>query len=300
MTLQQMIYFREVAKTCHFTRAAENLFVSQSSLSHAIQEMESEIGAPLFLRKNGKKISLTKYGEHFLKYIERALAEIENGQKELQLMISPNGVGSVNIAYSFINGNSIVQEVLDSFYQTPESKSIFIHSIVNHGGKAFIEEAIASCQAELAFSCSQFEDSCHIVSEHLTSQELFAAMPANHPLADRAVIALQEIQNENIIMYAGAMNLYEHVVSMFKQEGLNPNYVDGITDWTVQLREVARGAGVAILPKINVDTSRIHFVKISSDRNIRDVYLLSPADRKLSASAEFIRQYCKNFFCKNK
>ena len=236
MTLQQLICFREVARTCHFTRAAENLYVSQSSLSHAVQELESEIGAPLFLRKNGKKISLTKYGECFLEYVERALKEIEDGQKQLQLMISPNGVGAVNIAYTFINGDSIIPQVLESFYQCPENKSIFIHSIVNHGGKGFIEEAIASCRADLAISCSPFEDSRHIVSERLTTQELFAALPATHPLAGREVISLKELRDENIIMYSGAMNLYEHVVSMFRHEGVSPNYVDGITDWTVQLR----------------------------------------------------------------
>lgn len=296
MTLQQMIYFREVAKTCHFTRAAENLFVSQSSLSHAVQELESEIGAPLFLRKNGKKISLTKYGECFLEYVERALTEIENGQQALQHMISPNGAGVVNVAYSFINGDSIVPGILEAFSHTPESETISIHSIVNHGGKGFIEEAIASCQADLAFSCSPFDDSRHIVSEYLTSQELFAALPAGHPLASREVIALKEIQHEKIIMYAGAMNLYEHVLSMFRAEDLSPEYVDGITDWTVQLREVSRCAGVAILPKINVDTDRIRFVKLSSKRNIRDVYILSPHDRKLSPSAEFVRKYCKDYF----
>ena len=296
MTLQQLIYFREVARTCHFTRAAENLYVSQSSLSHAIQELESELSAPLFLRKNGKKISLTKYGECFLEYVERALTEIENGQKQLQQMITPNGVGVVNVTYSFINGDSIVPEVLESFYQTPENRSISIHSIVNHGGKGFIEEAIASCQADLAFSCTSFEDSRHIKSEKLTTQELFAAIPAGHPLAERESISLKEIRDDHIIMYSGAMNLYEHVLSMFKKDGISPHYVDGITDWTVQLREVARGSGVAILPKINVDPGRIRFVKIRSDYNKRNVFLLTPTERKLSPSAEFFRKYCIDYF----
>lgn len=296
MTLQQLIYFREVAKTCHFTRAAENLFVSQSSLSHAVQELESEIGAPLFLRKNGKKISLTKYGETFLEYVQNALTEIENGQNQLQLMISPHGTGTVNVAYSFINGDSIFPEILDAFYLTPESKNIFIHSIVNHGGKAFIEESIASCVADIALSCSPFKDSRHIHSEKITTQELFAALPTNHPLANRSSVSLSELKDENIVMYTGAMNLYNHVVSMFNHEGLQPNYVDGITDWTVQIREITRGAGIAILPKISTVSGRINFVKIKSPLNTRDVYLLSPKDRKLSPSAEFVLKYCKGFF----
>lgn len=51
MTLQQMYYFLEVVKTRHFTKAAQNLYVSQSALSHSIQAMEREVGAPLFIRE---------------------------------------------------------------------------------------------------------------------------------------------------------------------------------------------------------------------------------------------------------
>ena len=62
MTLQQLQYFRELARTQHYTRAAERLMVSQPSLSYAISELEKELGAALF-RKDRKKTTLTEEGK---------------------------------------------------------------------------------------------------------------------------------------------------------------------------------------------------------------------------------------------
>ena len=59
MTLLQLKYFLEAARTGSFTMAAKNLFVAQSSLSYAIHELEHELGVPLFVGSAGKmKIEL--------------------------------------------------------------------------------------------------------------------------------------------------------------------------------------------------------------------------------------------------
>ena len=55
MTIQQLIYFREVANTLHFTKAAQRLYVTTSALSYAISSLERELGVPLFCEGNGKK-----------------------------------------------------------------------------------------------------------------------------------------------------------------------------------------------------------------------------------------------------
>ena len=62
MNLQWLYYFDAIAELEHYTRAAEQLHVSKSNLSHAISELEDELGVELFERK-GRNIHLTKYGE---------------------------------------------------------------------------------------------------------------------------------------------------------------------------------------------------------------------------------------------
>ena len=56
MNLRQLYYFKTIAELEHYTRAAEKLFVSQSSLSHAIQELESELNVKFF-EKKGRNVS---------------------------------------------------------------------------------------------------------------------------------------------------------------------------------------------------------------------------------------------------
>lgn len=83
MNLLHLRYFAELAQTLHYTRAAERLCIAQPSLSHAISQMEAELGVPLF-EKVGKSIVLTHYGEQFLACAQQTLMTLDNGVDALQ------------------------------------------------------------------------------------------------------------------------------------------------------------------------------------------------------------------------
>jgi hypothetical protein len=100
MTLQELRYFCVTAEVLHYTRAANLLYISQPSLSYAIGKLEKELGVPLF-EKNGKKVSLTKYGKEFFPYAKRALSEVSNGIDHLQEMQQPTA-GIINLGYIYI------------------------------------------------------------------------------------------------------------------------------------------------------------------------------------------------------
>ena len=89
MNLRQLQYFKTIAELEHYTRAAEKLYVSQSNLSHSIQELEDELNVEFFVRK-GRNIKLTKYGELFLPYVSQALNLLDTGVARLQDYINPN------------------------------------------------------------------------------------------------------------------------------------------------------------------------------------------------------------------
>ena len=89
MNLQWLYYFNTIAELEHYTRAAEKLHVSQSNLSHAIKELENELGVQLFERQ-GRNIKLTKYGEIFQPYVIRTINSLEDGITTLKGYIDPN------------------------------------------------------------------------------------------------------------------------------------------------------------------------------------------------------------------
>jgi DNA-binding transcriptional LysR family regulator len=64
MNLKQLQYFRVLAKTEHYTKAAEKLYITQPSLSYSISELEKEFDTQLF-EKEGRNVKLTKYGRVF-------------------------------------------------------------------------------------------------------------------------------------------------------------------------------------------------------------------------------------------
>lgn len=74
MRLDYLRYFNHLAKVLNFTKAAEDLFVAQPTLSVAIKRMEQELGVKLFKRgKGSSRIELTESGEAYFEYVSLAL-----------------------------------------------------------------------------------------------------------------------------------------------------------------------------------------------------------------------------------
>ena len=82
MNLLHLRYFVELAHTQHYTRAAERLCITQPSLSHAIAQMEGELGVPLF-EKRGRNVALTHFGEQFLTCAQQKLDTLHSLNESL-------------------------------------------------------------------------------------------------------------------------------------------------------------------------------------------------------------------------
>lgn len=95
MNLQQLYYFQAISRLKNYTKAAEQLLVAQSSLSHSIGDLERELGVPLFF-KVGRNIDITEYGKQFLIHVDRITAELELANQELKNMLTPNIIQEVD------------------------------------------------------------------------------------------------------------------------------------------------------------------------------------------------------------
>ena len=83
MTLNQILYFQKVARLENYHYAAEELYVSQPSLSRSMASLESELGVALF-EKKGRGVNLTKAGKLFLEYAERILEDCKIATDKMQ------------------------------------------------------------------------------------------------------------------------------------------------------------------------------------------------------------------------
>ncbi|BCQ44469.1 hypothetical protein ERHA55_19960 [Erwinia rhapontici] len=118
MNLKQLYYFKRLAEKEHYTAAASSLFITQPSLSHAISELEKELGVMLFA-KQGRNIRITEEGTLFLPYVEKAIAELENGRAALQ-RLNGSQRETVNLAYIYTMGERVVPQLIERFSQQPE------------------------------------------------------------------------------------------------------------------------------------------------------------------------------------
>ena len=104
MNLNQLQYFKVLAQEEHYTRAAQILSITQPSLSHAIAQLEEELGTRLF-EKKGRNIVLTRYGKLFLPYVEESLKVLEEGvQRTRELNGSKEGI--IHLAYIYTMGSN--------------------------------------------------------------------------------------------------------------------------------------------------------------------------------------------------
>lgn len=88
MTLNQLYYFRTAAGQLNFHRTAEQLMISQPSLSAAIASLERELGVPLFLRK-GRHLELSKYGLLYFKEVDALLGRLDSVNATLKRAARP-------------------------------------------------------------------------------------------------------------------------------------------------------------------------------------------------------------------
>lgn len=289
MTLQQIIYFIEIAHTQHFTQAAQNLFVSQSALSYSIQALERELGVPLFIRrKSERKVEMTAYGKKFLPYCEMALDNINQGQEQIDRLKNPHS-GVVSILYSYINCHELIPQLFKDFYKTEDSGEILIHFDVNHE-KAKFEEDLLDGKADLAFACTS--EYVGLDTEPIARQELFMYLSKSNSLAEREKLSLYDIQDQQIIGYYKNSNLYDWITEMFQESGLKPNMTSSYQEWASHMVYVSLDQGIAILPNLPYDSSTISKVKIDHPKSKRYIYILSPQDGRLTSAAEHIRNYC--------
>lgn len=112
MELRQLRYFEKTSELLNFTEAAKALFISQSTLSQQIKQLESELGVLLFDRV-GKRIVLTEAGSSFLPYARNAIRDADSGKQIIRdLQGLETGSLHIGVTYSL---STILTKALKKF-----------------------------------------------------------------------------------------------------------------------------------------------------------------------------------------
>ena len=284
LTLQQLQYFRTLAKIQHYTKAAEVLFVSQPSLSYAMSELEKELSICLF-EKHGKKVRLSTQGEVFLTYVEDSLDRLEEGVNVVK-RLNPL-TGAVNLGYIYSLSTSFMPEMLLRFYADQNNKNITFR--FTQDVNSAIMDALNDGSIDLAICPKPGRD---VVSIPIYKQELFVILPKSHPLAQKKEVGIEEIKDESFVLLNKKSGLRWAVDDLFKEMKLKPTIACEADECNAVITYVSLNFGVSIIPNVpGLENSDVSVLRIKNQSFSRCIYLAWKKNKDISQPVARIKDF---------
>lgn len=214
MNLSHLYYFKKLAELQHYTQAAQELYITQPSLSGAIASLEAELGIVLF-EKRGRNVFLTKYGREFYNYVCQSLQTLEKGiEVAKEHAGSLSGVVDIG-CISTISGDYLPL-VLSSFGTDKYSQVRFgLHQEQTNA----IIEAVQSGKWDVGF-CSYVENKPDLFFVPVLVQPLIAAVNKNHPLAKEEKVYFSQLADYSLISYHLEQPIGRKVNELLTSHGL--------------------------------------------------------------------------------
>lgn len=286
MNLDHLRYFVKLAEIRHYTRAAEQLCISQPSLSHAINQLETELGVPLFER-SGRNTTLTRFGEEFLECAQRSLDTLDVGIGSLQR--SARGEGVVRLGFLRTLGVDYIPGLTADFLDADPDCGIqfSFHS----GLSGELIDGLLQRKFDLVF-CSEPDPSLGLSAVPVTSQELVMIVPKNHPLAGQESVDLADTLQYPAVFFAEGSGLRKVIDRMYDKVGGRPASVIETEEDEVIAGLVSAGFGVAVVPYMDMlQKLDISLLKISSPPYSRNFFMIQDDAVFLPPAAQRFRSF---------
>ncbi|RYX89041.1 MAG: LysR family transcriptional regulator [Comamonadaceae bacterium] len=215
MELRHVRYFDAIADTLNFTRAAERLHVTQSTLSHQIRQMEDELGVELFDR-SAKKIRLTEAGAILRTYLTPALEQIDQGMQALRSN-AEFLTGTIRLGTTPSFNTRMVPHCVSTFLaHYPQ-----VHVVVDELSGDDIARAIGSGGLDLAVSYRP-SDATGLWFEPLYNEELRLVVSTKHPLARRRRVRMVELHHLRMVLLPQMYSTRQLLDECFEAAGATP------------------------------------------------------------------------------
>ncbi|WP_420539812.1 LysR family transcriptional regulator [Paenibacillus polymyxa] len=298
MNLKHLQYFRVLAEMEHFTQAAARLCITQPSLSHAISELEKDLGVHLF-EKQGRNIRLNKYGRFFLKYVEHAMDELEKGEYNLRELVSPSH-GNIDLAFIYTLGSHFIPAIIQAFSALDARKDISFS--FHQGNTNDIIQGLKQEHYDVAF-CSHVENEPDVEFIPLAQQELVVIVSPDHPLASLDQIDLKDTADYPVIFFNKKSGVRPIIENLFAKAGVTPQIICEIEEDTAMAGLVSINYGIGVMPRISsLDYFNVKTLPIVNPEYERFIYLASIKNRYLSPAVvefrNFSLSYGKEFYLK--
>jgi DNA-binding transcriptional LysR family regulator len=247
MELRHLRYFRTVYEERHMTRAADRLGIQQPPLSQQIRALEQELGVELF-RRTPKGMDPTVPAHALYDRTRSLFLQVEEAVEAVR-SIARGEQGRLAIGVSCSAAFSpTIPRLIRSFRSILPGVTV---SLAEDSAEELIQ-GLRLGNEDVVFTCSVPENLTGISVVTLLEEPMFAALPSNHKLREKADagIDLSALEDERFILYRrpGGPGLYDAIVAACQRAGFSPRISDEALRLPSTLNFVAAGLGVSIVP----------------------------------------------------
>lgn len=286
-TLHQLKVFEAVARHNSFTRAAEELFLTQPTVSMQVKQLTKAVGLPLF-EQVGKRLYLTQAGQELLatcRGIFEQLAKFEMTIADLQGMKQ----GQLRLAV-ITTAKYFVPRLLGKFCQVYPGIEISL-KVMNHER---VVEHLSDNRDDL-YIVSQLPEHLDIAYHSFLDNPLVVLAQHTHPLAQEKNIPLEKLVSEPFIMREVGSGTRKAVQRLFDQHGLTVKVKLELGSNEAIKQAIAGGLGISVLSRHTLGlegvSNELTILDVQGFPIHRDWYVVYPAGKQMSVVARTFFEY---------
>lgn len=289
MELRHLQMVKEVANTGNLTRAADQLFLTQSALSHQLKEIESYFNTQLFIRDK-KQMRLTQAGMIVLQSADKILQEVADTRAKVRTLIDKEA-GEIRLCTQCYTSYHWLAGFLRAFQMIYPKVDIKVEL------EAATQDAIKHLLTDtIDVAITEGNENPKFLYTPLFQDEFVAIVAPNHPWAGCDWVELNEFAGQNYIMYNIPDEESENFMMIFKN--CRPAKVYKITLTEAIVEMVKAGLGVAVMPtwvvRPYLQSGQLATVRITEKRILRTWYA---ATLKSKQQPPFTDAFVKQLAC---
>jgi DNA-binding transcriptional LysR family regulator len=238
---RQMECFLTVARLGNLSRAAEEMFLTQPTLTARLKALEEEVGDQLFVRTS-RGMRLTEAGKEFLPYAERSVGSFEEGRRRLEELQGVSG-GRLVLGASPGVGTYALPGLLERF--TAAYPRVLVS--VRTGHSEDILEMVLREEVQLGLTRAMRHP--EVESLPLYEDEMVLVVDPGHRFTATGTADLAEIGGEQLILFDNSSSYYEQTQALFRNAGLRELRKLEVDNIEAAKRMVEHRLGVAFLPR---------------------------------------------------
>jgi DNA-binding transcriptional LysR family regulator len=289
-TLRQLQVFEKVASHLNYSRAAEELYLSQPAVSMQIKQLEGHIGLPLF-EQMGKKIFLTEAGRelfHYARLIAQQLTEMEAVFDEMK------GLGQGKLTLSVVNtANYFTPQLLAKFCRRHPN----INVILQVANRDAVLKQLSDNSTDLAIM-GQPPEGLDINAESFLDNPLVVIAAPNHPLATLPHIKFSQLATENFLSREKGSGTRSAMERVFAQHGVQPRISMEMETNEAIKQAVQAGMGLGILSlhsiELELETRRLTVLDVEHFPLLRHWFVAHRRNKRLSSAALAFKEFLLN------